>query len=145
MEKFDFQQAIEVVLYRHGAQNWKDTGWQLETRAGLLKIQVHDSEVETYFAHPGAARAIVQYGEVDPATGSWNWHFDAPTPQDVEKFEREIATLLDQEKEAALSALARSARKLNAELRASGRRVVSVRSFSSNEFIATFPQGRPPR
>ena len=37
-KKFDFVQAIEVILLRHGATQEGQYGWQLTTRAGLLDM-----------------------------------------------------------------------------------------------------------
>lgn len=146
MKKFDFQQAIEVVLLRHGAFGGGDTSeWQLETRAGQLAIQVHDAGIECAFTHPLVARAIVQHGEVDLASGCWYWQFDSLGEQNVEVFEQALIAVLDQEEEAALPPLAKSARKLNAQLRASGRKIKVTKGLVSNELIATFPQGRSPR
>lgn len=103
-------------------------------------IRVHAAKIECTFAHPRAACTIVQHGEVDLVSGRWGWQFAASGEQDVEVFKRALIAVLGQDKEAALPPLAKAVRKLEVQLRASGRIIKVTKEGAFTELIATSHQ-----
>jgi hypothetical protein len=144
MASFDFQQAIEVILLKLGARAGDRYEWQLETRVGILEIQVHDTWLQTFFSDPREAALIIQKDEIDMQTGRWDWYFDAPSTNDVYSIERALTALLDAEKEKNLPILEKMTREFDAELRAKGTKIKFRKLSNSGELVATFPQGIPP-
>lgn len=144
MAGFDFQQEVEVVLLRHGARAGDRYDWKLETRAGALEIQVHDTWLQTWFSNPCEAASIIRRGEIDPLTGRWDWHFESPNMDDVHSIEHVLTGLLDAEKEKSLPIMEVLMREFDAKLRAKGRKIKFMKPSDSGELTVTFPMGIPP-
>lgn len=148
MAGFDFKQEVEVVLLRLGAGAGDRYEWQLETRAGALEVQVHDTWLQTCFSDPREAASIVRDGEVDLLTGRWDCHFESPTMHDVHFIESALTALLDTEKDKPSDSLEqfwnRLERDFLARCRARGRKVRLKKPTHSDALTATFPMGIPP-
>lgn len=148
MVGFDFQQAVEVVLLRLGVRAGDRYEWQLETRAGPLEIQVHDTWLQTCFSDPHKAASIVRHGKVDPLTGSWDWHFERPTMDDVHAIKLALDGLLDAQQEKLSESIEqfwnRLERDFLANSRAKGIKISLKKPTDSGKLTATFPMGIPP-
>lgn len=141
-KKFDFVQAIEVILLRHGATQEGQYGWQLTTRAGLLDINPNPTWVTCRFADPEAAAMILDAGELDHATGHWDWRYSKPTQKDADFLEAQFVALLDPEVEAAVHPLERASRTICANSRARGIPVTLGNGEDSDEYLVIFPPNR---
>lgn len=93
-DHFDFRTAVTAELHRLGAREGGTYGWQLDTTAGLLDIKPHDDWVACRFDDVELARAKVSSGYLNRYSGKWNWHFVAPTPEDVDFFVGELTRLI---------------------------------------------------
>lgn len=142
MKKFDFIQAIEVILLRHGATQEGSYGWQLTTRAGLLDIKPYDNWVACRFYDPAAAATVIPCGSLNRCSGKWNWHYTKPTQLDADFLEKQFVALVDPVAEAAIHPLERASRKLCAYIRASGTVVTIDSGGDSDEYIVVFPPNR---
>lgn len=139
MKKFDFIQAIEVILLRHGATQEGSYGWQLTTRAGLLDIKPYDNWVACRFYDPAAAATVIPCGSLNRCSGKWNWHYTKPTQLDADFLEKQFVALVDPVAEAAIHPLERASRKLCAYIRASGTVVTIDSGGDSDEYTVIFP------
>ncbi|HJV75935.1 MAG TPA: hypothetical protein VJ654_17070 [Noviherbaspirillum sp.] len=142
MAGFDFEVEVEVILLRLGAFAGDRYEWQLETRAGVLDIQVHHTWIQTCFMNPRDAASIVRYGEIDPLTGRWDWHFESPLDMDdLNAIEQVLSGLLDVEREKSLPFMEVLLRKFNAELRAKGTKIRFRKPSDCGELAETSPMG----
>jgi hypothetical protein len=141
-KRFDFVQAVEVVLLRHGATQEGQYGWRLATIAGDLDIDPNPTWVNCRFADPKAAEKIITSDNFDHASGHWDWHYKKPRQKDADELERQFVSLLDPVQEAALHPLEKMSRELDAKLRAQGRKVILDSGEDSDEYLVVFPPNR---
>jgi hypothetical protein len=144
-KKFDFVQAIEVILLRHGATQEGQYGWQLTTRAGLLDIGTNPTWVSCRFADPEAAAMIIdsnELGSSGSAAGHLDWYYTKPTQKDADFLEAKFVALLDSEVEAAVHPLERASRTICANFRARGLPVTLGNGEDSDEYLVIFPPNR---
>lgn len=95
-KKFDFTREVTQVIQALGAKEGGSYGWQIDTPAGLLQISPYEDWVACRFEDVEQAKAMVYYGQLNPYSGKWNWHFARPGPKEVEYFKQQIENLLRQ-------------------------------------------------
>lgn len=139
---FDFQAVIAQALRELGAKQIEHQGydWQLNTRAGLLRLRPLKTGIDCRFEDRELAHQVVHHGYLDRHAGEWNWYFDDhPHADDVESFLRQLTGLMDD-----LNLMEKMVVRLNARLRASGQTVTVLEPSDGDEFTVTFPPNRLP-
>ena len=91
---FNFAAAVTQAIKELGAREAGTYGWQLDTRAGLLQLKPYEDWVACRFEDVARANMEIHYGQLNPYSGKWNWHFDKPDAADVEYFKQQVERLL---------------------------------------------------
>ncbi len=83
---FDFQVVITQALQGLGVQQNKHEGydWQLDTRAGLLRLHPVETGLNCRFENIERANQVVHLGHLNRSTGEWNHRFNKPSSVDVD-------------------------------------------------------------
>jgi hypothetical protein len=92
--KSEFQRVLRGLLTAMGALPTGEPAYESRfmTRAGKLLCQPQEDWLATRFENPGAARAIIPGGNLNPHSGKWNWHSANKKPGMAEL--KEVASLL---------------------------------------------------
>ena len=92
--RFDFESACLAMLQSLGAtQGNACYPWQLHTVAGVLRLRVMEDWLACRFDDVERAKSVVGPGRLNPYSGKWNWHFDAPTASEVEALRQQLLRL----------------------------------------------------
>ncbi|GIK74398.1 MAG: hypothetical protein BroJett021_33860 [Chloroflexota bacterium] len=91
MAKFNFQDAVRQALPGLGARE-RQSGWEMDSIAGLMEIYPYDDWVACRFRDPDRANQVIRFGTLNRCSGKWNWHFTSPNRNDadfvIEQLER---------------------------------------------------------
>lgn len=92
-KKFDFPTACREMLIELGAVE-ADDYLHLPTIAGNLRLAPYDTWLATRFDDVNAAKSHIGFGQLNPFSGKWNWHFVKPTTGDVQFLKEQIKRVM---------------------------------------------------
>ena len=95
--RYPFVPRCTAMLQELGATGTDDFSypWSLVTRAGELRLAVHEDWLACRFSDVGRAKAALDSdARLNPFSGKWNWHFTSPGSDAVDSLRQHLAALL---------------------------------------------------
>jgi hypothetical protein len=93
MRPADFDKAVGETILGLGGRLDGDR-WVIDTIAGPLRVRSLGRWIACRFDDARAACAAIHYGQPNPRSGKWNFHFASPTRDDLAFFDEQLRLLV---------------------------------------------------
>lgn len=97
--KFNFAKSCAVMLVELGATpcEWHTPKFALDTIAGRMTVTPYGDWAACRFDDEKLAVKTIFFGNLNPFSGKWNWHFDKPGYQAIETLKEAFKRIIQKE------------------------------------------------